>query len=798
MKKAMVFILLMFISLSLLFSLVACNSNNNENQDDPPISEEEIDDGEDSGNNEEEDSYDGEDPGNIISKILVVSDVHINAGDDNTKQHLKNTLTYARNSGINAIIFNGDTPNLGREEDYVALDAVFTETYVTPKSNGLPELIFNLGNHEFYPTGHCAHEETDYNRELGKFKAFAEKWGSVIEDNVFVRDVNGIKCVLAFPSSDSTYVQGEDNSYAHAGDLVYLAALGGYSENDVQKVKAKFDSILASGYEKSIIFCTHHPLGEVYGSTLYGMDSQAESLFKQMLKKYPMVVHLSGHTHFSSLHERSFSQGYYTSIQTGMHTYGKYVNGVDKDENRRTIVYENMTGKQYNTYDQAAKAYHGQTNFGMLLSFTEKKMVAERVYLSTGEIYEHGKWLVPYGIKSSNYHRKFYYEKGERTGEELHFGNDVNLTATVNGGKLSSVTFKEVNEYWACEGYEVVVKDASGNSKNRFMWASHFWMGLDEKQTYDIPVKDFINISVEEGDTLTVRAINFFGYYSGPVTINLDDSQEGYDSYNVAEKKDFNLEYLNNWRNSGATLCFRIKPTDTLTTGDEITFNLQGSNPHRTNVPEADRNGCWNRLTQSITINLNSMTASVGTLTEKENGWYLYSLALADAPLNNSSGEEAYGDETLKLLYFNNVNHSFEYVSAYYESGDTSKTISSSAEYTVGDWNTFVAVDNWKTSGKKLIFEFKPSSSSGSVQLQFNKASTTNAAENVTINYDGSASVGTVIDIEDGWYRYEVAFADLTPKSVTESDGSETITHLRFRNPSAAITIDKVDTTIVI
>ena len=507
MKKAMGFILFMVISLSFLCSLVACKAtDSNENPVNPPSGE---------------DIYDGEDSGNILSKILVVSDVHVNADDNNTKLHLKNTLIYARDNGVNAIIFNGDTPNLGRAEDYTALNTVFTETYVMPKLSNLPELIFNLGNHEFYPTGNCAHEETDYNREVGKFKAFAEKWGKVIEDNVFVREVNGIKCVLAFPSSDRSYIQAQDNRYAKAGDCVYLAAMGGYSENDVQKVKAKFDSILKSGYDKSIIFCTHHPLGEVYGSTLYGMDASAESWFKQMLKDYPMVVHLSGHTHFSSLHERSFSQEYYTSIQIGMHTYGKYVNGVDKDENGKTIVYENMTGKQYNAYDMAAKAYHGQTHFGMLLSFTEKKMVAERVYLSTGEMYKHGQWLVPYGINSNNYHNKFYYEKGERAGEELHFGDDVNLIATVKSGKLAKIEFKDVDEYWACEGYEVVIKDASGAVKNRFLWASHFWMGVDEKQTYEIPVKDFADISIDEGCTITVRAINFFGHYSEPITQNI-------------------------------------------------------------------------------------------------------------------------------------------------------------------------------------------------------------------------------------------------------------------------------------
>ena len=462
---------------------------------------------------DEADVYDEDDPFNVMAKILVVSDVHVNAADENTKKHLKNTLNYAKNSGVDAIIFDGDTPNIGREQDYAALDEVFTETYVTPKSSGLPELIFNVGNHEFYPTGNCAHEETDYERELGKFKAFAEKWGATIEDNVFVRDVKGIKCVLAFPSADRTYIQSTNNKYAKAGDLVYLAAGGGYSENDVNKVKSKFDEILASGYDKTIVFCTHHPLGETYGSTLYGMDTTAEGQFKNMLKNYPMIVHVAGHTHFSSLHERSFAQNKWTSIQIGMHTYGKYVTAVDKDENGKIISYDNITGKQYNDLDQAAKEYHGNTNFGMLLTFTEKKMVAERVYLSTGEVYSHGQWLVPYGINTNNYHRKFYYEGGERVGENVDFSLDAQVNVTVVDGKLTTVTFCDVDNYWACEGYEISVTDAAGLPVRRIMWASHYWMGVNEKQTYTVPVNRIRSITVQDGYKIMIRAIDFFGKY---------------------------------------------------------------------------------------------------------------------------------------------------------------------------------------------------------------------------------------------------------------------------------------------
>ena len=297
------------------------------------------------------------DPNEVLSKILVVSDVHISA-DENTQNHLKNTLNYAANNEVDAIIFDGDTANIATEEVYTLVDNVFTEVYHTPKAEDLPELIFNMGNHEFYPTDNCAHEETVYNREFGLFKTFADKWGATIEDNVFVRNVKGIECVIAFPSDERM-----DSGH-------YLAAGGAFSDNDVNKVKQKFDAILASEYDKSIIFCTHQPLGKTYGSMQYAMESTSRNAFNELLTNYPMVVHLAGHTHFSNLHERSIFQDDFTSIQIGTHTYGKYVSGIDYDENGELLTYDNITSKRYNNYDTAAQSLHGSTNYGMLLTFT--------------------------------------------------------------------------------------------------------------------------------------------------------------------------------------------------------------------------------------------------------------------------------------------------------------------------------------------------------------------------------------------------------------------------------------------
>ena len=724
------------------------------------------------------------------SEILVVSDVHVNADDDNSKQHLKNTLLYANDNGVSAVIFNGDTVNLSREEDYAALDAVFTEVYGVPKSEGSPTLIFNMGNHEFYPTGNCAHEETDYAREFAKFKAFTEKWGEVIEDNVFVRDINGVKCVFAFPSDERTYIQDKTNNYANAGDTVYLAASGGYSQNDVNKVKDEFDEILSANYDKPIVFFTHHPLGETYGSTIYGMDQSAENWFKDMLKDYPMVVHLTGHTHFSSLHERSIAQEYYTAIQIGMHTYGKYVTGVDKDENGEYLVYDNITGKQYNTLDQAAKNYHGHTHFGLLLTFGEDSMTADRVELTTGEIYPNGQWVVPYGITSSNYHDKFFYEAGERTGATLTFGEDTDLVVNVKSGAITQISFKDVDEFRSCEGYEITVKDASDNIVKRILWASHYWMGLDEKQTYTIPVKDMDTVSYAAGYKVSVRAINFFGYYSDPCIINAADfTVEGAPiievsspfGYSSDDDADFVCE---NFAQSGKALTFRYKPVGDRLSGesDDVTFSLQSG---------------WDRVTAYITVditnnNVRSNGVYIGMVEDAGDGWYKVTVNFSEMPLNNASGAE-----TVDRLYFHWVNHAFlfadvEIVNAY------RKPIEMSAS---GDCTpSGFSIDSFATSGKALTFEYKRvDDGKAGKDVTFSLMSDWNrVTAYITVDLTNNnvrsndVYIGMVEDAGDGWYKASINFTEIP---LYNSTGAETVSRMYFHWVDHAFLIANVGIT---
>ena len=625
------------------------------------------------------------DPDEVLSKILVVSDVHVSPSDVNTANHLKNTLNYAVENNVNAIIFDGDTANVGRADEYSTLDSVFTEVYGTPKSDGLPELIFNMGNHEFYPTDNCAHEETNYDREVSSFKTFAEKWGATIEDNVFVREVGGIECVIAFPSADRNYILDHDIAYAHAGDTIYLAATGAFSQNDVNKMKQKFDSILATGYDKTIVFCTHQPLGKTYGSTIYGMDHDAEVAIKSMLEDYPMIVHFAGHTHFSNLHDRSIFQDDFTSIQIGTHTYGKYVSGVDRDEEGNTLSYENITSKRYNDLDPQAKSYHGQTNFGMLLYFTRANMIANRINLSSKQIYEHGNWTIPYGITKQNKDSKFTYKAEDRTGETLSFSSTSEIDYTIVANRLTSLSFEDVEQYWACEGYEISIRNSSNNTVRRILWSSLFWVGQNQKQTYTITSSCIGDVSIGSDYTLSIRAINFFGYYSNQISVALDgegtppgpddDTLPGHESATLIETTTHTiygggLQPLNDWYNSGKSFYFEVKQmiNGTLSSGHTFTFSLCGKN-YNEGVSNPDDD--WHRFTARYVLEFQESNVivykqgdgtktNVATVNNLGDRWFGVKLPYNVFEINTAEKAAGNANETFTLCYLTEINRSFK------------------------------------------------------------------------------------------------------------------------------------------
>ena len=441
-------------------------------------------------------------------RVLIAADVHVSATDDATLAHLRKTLTYAKNNGVDLLIFNGDTVDVGNEANYAALDSIFTEVFGSPEQANV-KFIFNMGNHEFYPTSACAHEETDYALQFSLFAQFASKWSDFTAEqgSIYLTEVNGISYIVAAPSDDWTY---EEN-----GKTVYCAALGGYHDNDIALIDSLIAQATAANPGEPVYLLSHHPWGETYGGASYGMpETKVVTAMKAVMEKYPHLVNVTSHTHFSSLHERSFAQDKWTTINTGMHTYGKYVD-IETDVNGEALNYVNIDGRRYTSTDPEGKALHGATHFVWDVSYGEDSFTAKVFNMATETAYSYLSYTVPYGITAENKGEKFAYELSDRTAPTLTWSADDALTVELvkNGtSNTLNLSFNDADQFYATEGYRInVINAATGETLKTVLWASRFWAAQEKKDSYEITVDGVTQCSEYK---VTVEAIDFYGNYS--------------------------------------------------------------------------------------------------------------------------------------------------------------------------------------------------------------------------------------------------------------------------------------------
>lgn len=452
------------------------------------------------------------------SKMVAISDVHIKNDDQASQDHFKKTLQYTLDNNIDVLLINGDLVNNNQSVYYEAADSCLEEVFGKVSKEDRPEILFNMGNHEFYHGDTSRHEATIYDEEATAFRNFANKWMSEpITDNIYSRTINGVNYILACPGPEKT--DGTED-----GHPVYLAGLGYYSDQDFTDLKAYLDAADKTG--NPIVLGTHHPWGYTYGGPSYGMPNQTVvDKMHNLLANYPQIINLTSHTHYSSLHERAFDQTNYTSLNIGMHYKGKYSSTFERDENGELITYLNVNNRDL-VNDPQSSAEWSKTHFGVGIDFNDDMMVAKRINYATGLDYAHGKWNIPYGITKDNKHEKFFYEAGERSGEELVFPQDSELSLTPDVYASSTnlrVQFPDVTKPWAVEGYKVEIKGEDNTLLKTVWWQSMFWVGKDLTYNYNFEIQGIMNDPKYE---VSVYPMDMFGHYCDPLTKTIETGSE--------------------------------------------------------------------------------------------------------------------------------------------------------------------------------------------------------------------------------------------------------------------------------
>ena len=236
------------------------------------------------------------------------------------------------------------------------------------------------------------------------------------------------------------------------------------------------------------------------------------------------------------------------------------------------------------------------------------------------------------------------------------------------------------------------------------------------------------------------------------------------------------------WHTSNQVLCFDICETNT----------YQNSNAKRSATVTLATSD-WKRLNQLMTIDFKTKTISRcegAVLVPKGNGWYTVQIPLNNVQLNNSAGEEAAGDETLAMVFFD-----YRYVYRSFLAGNFRilKEVTND-----GLNNTFTAaadgvpvVEHWKDSSQVLCFDVcetdhQDSNGKRRATLSLVNSDWKRLNQLITIDFEKKKienCAGAILrPKENGWYTVQIPLSNVQPNTSEGevASGDETITMVHF------------------
>jgi Icc-related predicted phosphoesterase len=283
------------------------------------------------------------------AKIGIISDLQL----DKNEVFINNTyraLKVLKKNNVDVIIVAGDTTDKGKIENYILFNKIYNSVY---NDKHKPVFISLMGNHDFNDP------------ELTEIQS----------------QKNFLYYIKSYPNSH--YIINNYNFIIWSND-----------NNDHNELAVKDFSWIKSTIEKArknknkegdpIFVVTHiPPKNTVYGSeSIWG----SQAIFN-VLKDYPEVISISGHSHYSLKNIKSIWQKEFTAINTQSISY------VDLDD-----IYQNL----WDIRLSSAK----NESMGLIAHLSKENVIFDRIEFVTEEIMEE-KWKIDFPIITSNFEYTF-------------------------------------------------------------------------------------------------------------------------------------------------------------------------------------------------------------------------------------------------------------------------------------------------------------------------------------------------------------------------------------------------------
>jgi len=288
-------------------------------------------------------------------KVGVISDSQIipsNKKEDEWlkvfSEHLKKALEVLKLREVEVLIFAGDLTDSGTEYAYDEILSIYKSVY----KNEEKKPIFNyiMGNHDYWLS---YMENGKFCPKFGDPKELQYLFFNKLKEKPFSHKVINGYHFINWGSEDGT-----DNP-----------------NTNIDWIESQIKIALEDDKNKPIFVTTHYAAEDtVYGSNDWGTKS-----IKAIFKKYPNIIHFSGHSHFSLIDERSIWQKEFTSIQTQSVSY------IELDKGFENGPYP---CDEYGSIQEA-----GRNFMGLIMNVNQSKIEIQRISLEKDKLYGEP-WLI--------------------------------------------------------------------------------------------------------------------------------------------------------------------------------------------------------------------------------------------------------------------------------------------------------------------------------------------------------------------------------------------------------------------
>ena len=404
----------------------------------------------------------------ISIKIGIISDFQLNINSNNTYEkyygnNVYKALKIFKNKKIDLLLIVGDITTDGESINYLYFKKIFYSVYYNIQQ---PIVISLMGNHDYKDMNHT---------KLENQKIFYDYMNSYPYSHFIINKFNFI-----FWSNDKD-------------------SLTDSSIEDYIWIKSTLEKARKNIYRKGDpIFVLSHfpPMGTVYGSENI---SESKGIFN-ILKDYPEVICISGHSHYSLRNIKSIWQGEFTVINTQSLSFIDidkfYVNA--KDIKKDSVKNDSM---------------------GLIAFLTEDKVIFDRIEFSTEEFMEES-WVIDFPINTSNFKYKFDL----RNNSNKPFFNDKNgikIEKKVSKKKIKNyIIFNAAFHEKYVYAYKIILKGIDNNNRNNkeFYYYSDYYKNKKlrkELLQYQLP-NDLdtgkYEVKIYALDSFGIESIPKYGY----------------------------------------------------------------------------------------------------------------------------------------------------------------------------------------------------------------------------------------------------------------------------------------------